>query len=368
MKKLLAITISGLIGLSAAAQVDRQSETQPDSLAGALSAPVKLTTDASKIYDTGRPTGLTGRPVITTDASVVYGAGRGSGKARAQFQLGKGHYIIGEDQSDGHEPFSLFVNPSANNPDNYVALYIESNVFSAEVGSAQIMMGRPTKSGAEIQFAPAKINSITGHLEDTSFESTTARALRISKKADAGERGVEYGYIVRRLNVVDRLPTILGMRAAKSNLDLRFGATRNSFELENKRNKVLVVGEQLIESRPGSAQEMFEMFNYNNDFGAFYALTKTTENTRTTDSGSDTVVEKFVVFMSEAHVRTSSPNDVLLMLTPSSGDTFRAELYAPAQQLNWFQKIFGSKGRLTPANTKWQNPFSNTFHSDATVN
>ena len=368
MKKLLAITISGLIGLSAAAQVDRQPESQPDATAGALTAQATLTTNASTIYDTGRPSGLTGRPVITTDANVVYGAGKSNGKAKAQFQLVKGHYIIGEDKSDGNEPFSLFVNPSANNPDNYVALYIESNVFSAEVGSAQIMMGRPTKSGAEIQFAPAKINSITGHLEDTSFESTTARALRISKKADAGQRGIEYGYTVRRLNVVDNLPSILGMRAAESNLDLRFGATRNSFELENKRNKILVVGEQLIESRPGSAQQIFEMFNYNNDFGAFYALTKTTENTRTTESGSDTVVEKFVVFMSEAHVRTSTANDVLLMLSPSSGDTFRVELYAPAQQLSWFQKIFGSKGRLDPKNTKWQNPFRNTFHSDSTVN
>lgn len=367
MKKLLALTISGLIGFSASAQVAVQQPDLQLDKAGS-SVPATRTSAASLIYGSGNAGGLNGRPAKTVDASEVYGAGKQNRNGEAVFKLKKGHYIIGTDQSESVEPYSLFVNESANNPDNYVALYIENNVFTAEVGYAQIMMGAPTNSGQEIQFSPAHIDSVSGHLVDTAFESTKAKVLRISKKLNAGERGVEYGYMVRRLNVSDSYPTLMGMRAAESNLDLRVGATRNDFQLENSKNKIVVAGTTLIESRPRAAQETYEMFNSNGDFGAFYALTKSEENTRTTESGSETTISKFAIFMSEAHVRTPSANDILLLATPTTSDSFHVELYAPAQQLSWFQKIFGRKGRLDPKNTKWQNPFRNTFHSDTTVN
>ncbi len=364
MKKLLAITLSGLIGLSVAAQAQTQPETQ---VRVAPAAPTTMTSDLSKIYGSGTTGRSTGRPVITTDAKIIYGVGHANNSGVAKFVLTKGHYIIGTDEGETNEPYSLFVNPSANDPDSYVALYIENNVFSAEVGTAQIMMGSPTNNGVEIQFSPTKIG-ISGHLEDSAYASDKARVLRISKRLDAGQRGITYPYMVRRLNIADGLPSIMGMRGAESNLDLRVGATSNMFQLENKRNKLVVAGTTLIESRPGAAQETFEMFNYNGDLGAFYALTKTVENTRTTDSGSETSVEKFAIFLSEAHVRQSSANDCLLIATPTSADSFRIELYAPAQQLSWFQKVFGSKGRIDPKSNRWQNPFKNTFHSDATVN
>jgi hypothetical protein len=349
MKKLFAITLSGLIGLSASAQDRAQQETP----AGQTST---VTSPASRIFGSGVAGTDSGRPMILSEPNTVYGSGNGGVDKKAMFTLKKGHYIIGTDGGgDKNESHSLFVNPSVNDPDKYVALYIENNVFTNEVGTAQIMLGAPTNSGREIQFAPVTIGH-KGNLMDSSSGNAKARVLRISIKPFvlAGEKAI-YPYLVRGLNGATN-NDLLGMRGAdETNMDLRVGSTRNMFQWENNRsNKIVVAGSMLSEYLPPREQNDYEMTNLNGDFGAFYALTRTEENTATTDLGSRTQVEKYAIFMSEAGVFQSSPKDCLLVATPAGRDTLNVRLYAPADRLGFFQKLFGKRGRLDPkSQSKW---------------
>jgi hypothetical protein len=128
-------------------------------------------------------------------------------------------------------------------------------------------------------------------------------------------------------------------------------AAHNLFQVENNRNdKVVIDGNSLTEYSPRDGQDEFEMFNLNNEFGAFYALTSTTYNTFTTDTASQTNIEKFAIVLSEATARRSS-NDCLLIASPRGLDQLAIKLYASSERLGFFQKLFGLKGRLEPKTT-----------------
>jgi hypothetical protein len=236
MKKLIILTITSFIGSISMAQAIK-------------------TTAADQIYGSGQGRTSSGRPMITTDANTVYGMGRNSQDAVAKFTLESGHYILGDDTNEGferNETHSLFVNPSANDPDKYVALYIENDVFRNETGLAQIMIGAPTNDGRAIQFAPARIG-LNGNIEDTSNSSTHARVLLISKKLDS--KNERYPYLVKGLNG-ETNSRLLGMRGAVSNMNLRAQPLRNTFHWENnRRNKVVVDGASMTEYKPGVGQD-----------------------------------------------------------------------------------------------------------------
>lgn len=355
MKKLFAITLSGLIGLSVSAQDRAQQDAPTDT-------PTTVTSPVSKIYGSGAAGTTSVRPMTLSEPNAVYGSGSGGVDKKAQFKLKKGHYIVGTDNGgDRNETHSLFVNPSANDSDKYIALYIENSVFTNEIGVAQIMVGAPTNSGREIQFAPVTIG-IEGNLQDSSSGNAKARVLRISVKAMvlAGEKA-SYPYIVKGLNgATDN--ELLGMRGAdETNLDLRVGAKHNSFQWENdRRNKVSVEGARMTEFLPPREQNDYEMTNLNGDLGAFYALTRTEENTATTDMESETETQKFAIFMSEVGIFNSSNKDCLLVATPKGRDKLEVKLYAPAERLGFFQRLFGKRGRLDPkAPSGWGSSWNN---------
>jgi hypothetical protein len=327
MKTLLATSLAGLISLSAFAQEKM------------------VRTDMNAVRNVGMSGASSSRkPLIQTDLDRVFATGSGS-QQQLNFELNDGHYILGLDRTS-HETHSLFINKSVSDPQKYIALKINNDAFKNDYGTAQIMIGAVINSGAELQFSPTSID-VNGNLVVAAEGSRSARVLRISLKPDW--KTSRFPYKVRGLNNATD-GQLLGMRGAKSNVNLKQRPARSIFEWKNSNEKIDITGDSFSRHTPRLGDETFQMLNLNGDLGGFVGLVRTTEDTMTTDSASDVKYEKLVVFLSE-----KNGEDCLLIANPVvNSEELAIKLYSPTRK-GFFEKYFN--GRLSPKQTN-TNPFN----------
>lgn len=331
MKTLLALTLTGLISLNTLAEEKKIVKT-----------------DLNAVRNSGvTQTGSSGKPLIQTDLDRVFSTGSHSPGA-LQFTLEDGHYILGVDGSD-NETHSLFINKSVNDSEKYIALMINNDAFRKDVGSAKIMVGAVINSGAELQFSPTYID-INGNIVVASEGSRTAKVLRISLKQDT--KNNRYPYMVRGLNGATN-GVLMGMRGAKSNIDLKQRPSKNVFSWHGQNERIVVNGNSMSRHIPGYGDKSYELINLNGDLGAFSSLVNTTEDTMTTDSASDVKIANFAVFLTE-----KDNQDCLLIGNPvANAEEFAVKLYSPPKKRFW-DSFFNVSGRLSPKKSD-RNPFDN---------